>query len=503
MNNVLRLSFQKDPLTLDPQKSGDQFSSTLIFLLFKGLTRLEANHKVSCDLASSFQVLNNYKKFVFHLDEHFWSDNSPITAHDFVYSWKRALHPDFPLRATNIFSYIKNAEKARKGLISLDKVRVYAKDDLTLIVELEYPCPYFLELTSFCPLFPISSSAKNTAICSGPFQMQHWNPGKEILLRKNPFCPNLASANVDAIHIKIVPDEKEAFSLFENDQLDWIGDSISPLPMNYLPTLLWTKKIKPIAGVASCWFNTLKPPFNNVHLRKALGYAIPRKKMMEMLLLPNTLLAKRLCPFPLQEEDFLVSIEESPSVAQDLFQIALRELGIKRLKLTLSYEATDEFSRVAALLKACWEETFKVSIQLEPLSFKELWQKLPQQQFEMSLFCSLSQYTDIINFLERFEFKNAPRNFSGWENPKYKALLKRYRATMKYEQKQEFARKAETILLNEMPIAPIYYYHYTYLQKNHVQNLEISPIGMMQFDRVHLEKKQSDSLQESLLVLGS
>ncbi len=64
-----------------------------------------------------------------------------------------------------------------------------------------------------------------------------------------------------------------------------------------------------------------------------------------------------------------------------------------------------------------------VSIQLESLPFKELWQRLPRQLFEMSLFCSHSQYTDIINFLERFEFGNAPRNFSGWENVKYKKLL--------------------------------------------------------------------------------
>jgi oligopeptide transport system substrate-binding protein len=499
MDNILRLSIQKDPLTLDPQKSGDQFSSALIFLLYKGLTRFEADHKVSCDLASSFQILDNYKKYIFHLGEHFWSDGTPITAHDFVYSWKRALHPDFPLKATSFFYYLKNAMKAKKGLVSVDRVGVYAKDDHTLEVELECFCPYFLELTSFCAFFPISSRAKENSVCSGPFQLQHWDQGEEILLKKNLSCSNSASVHLDGIHFKVIPDAKKAFTLFENDQLDWIGDPISPLPVNYLPALLWTKKIKPIAGLAGCWFNTVKSPFNNVKLRKAFAMAIPRKKLLEKLLLPNTLLAERLCPSTLQEDkEVPFSIQECPTTARALFQAAQEELKIKRLKVTLTYEATDEFSRLAALLKAHWEEVFNVSIRLEPLTFKELCQRLPNQLFEMSLFCSLSQYTDIINFLERFENKNAPRNFSGWENAKYKDLLQRYRNAGEYDKRQELSTKAEDLLLNEMPIAPIYYHQYTYLQKMHVKNLSISPIGVIQFDRVSLEQREQLPSYESL-----
>jgi oligopeptide transport system substrate-binding protein len=370
MDNILRLSSQKDPLTLDPQKSGDRFSSAIIFLLFRGLMRFEADHRVCCDLASSFHALNNYKKYIFYLGEHFWSDGTPITAHDFVYSWKRALLPNFLLRATNFFYYIKNAERAKKRLVSLDKVGVYAKDDLTLVVELEYPCPYFLELTSFCPLFPVSSKGDESqvfSICSGPFQLQHWDQGKEIILTKNRSYADLKSVHVDGIHLKIIPDAKEAFTLFENDQLDWIGDPISPLPVNYLPALLWTKKIKPIAGLASCWFNTVKPPFNNLSLRKAFGHAIPREKLLEKLLLPNTLLAKRICPSILQGRD--VPFQECPSTARALFQTVLQELKIKRLKVTLSYEATDEFSRLAALLKASWEEMFNVTIKTRTFTF--------------------------------------------------------------------------------------------------------------------------------------
>ncbi len=499
MHNTLRLSFHKDPITLDPQKSGDKLSSAIIFLLFKGLTRFEADHSIQCDLADSFQILNNHKKFIFHLGEHFWSDGTPITAHDFVHSWKRALSPAFPLRGTNLFYHLKNAEKAKKGHVSLDKVGVYARDDRTLEVELEYPCPYFLELTSFCSLFPVNSRTKEDSaplICSGPFQLEQWIPGQEILLKKNSLCGALWQVHLDAIHIKIIPSEKEAFNLFEDGQLDWIGNPISPLPVSYLPALLMKKKIKPVAGMTSCWFNTLKDPFSNANLRRAFAHAIPREKLLDKLLLPNALSARRFSPSILPHPQSSVFIQDSPDLAKNLYRTALRELKTKPQKMTLTYEATDEFSRMAALLKAYWEEMFQIRIQLDPLSFKEFWHGLPQKKFQMSLVCSVSQYADPVNFLEKLEFNHVPINFSGWENAKYQALLKQYRKTMNSEKRQALVEKAESTLFREMPIAPICYYHYAYLQKPHVKNLTVSPIGVMQFDRVFLEDSQQMTAKE-------
>jgi oligopeptide transport system substrate-binding protein len=503
MNNVLRICSHKDPLTLDPQKSGESVSSAIIFLLFRGLTRFDEDHKIHCDLANSFHVLEEGKKYIFFLGEHYWSNGRPITAHDFVHSWKRALVPDFPVRATNFFSYLKNGEKAKQGKTSLNKVGVYAKDDLTLVVELQYPCSYFLELVSFCPLFPVSREANEAeiySICSGPFQLERWEKGEEILLRRNPLYTKRNPIYLDGIQVKIVPDAKEAFTLFENDELDWIGDFLSPLPVSYLPALLEVKRIKPIAGFTSCWFNSLTSPFQNVNLRRAFGHTVPREQLIEKLMLPNGLLAKRFSPSILADADSPSIFSEDEDQAKASFEKALEELKVKRLSLTLTYEATDEFSRLATLLKANWERMFKVNIQLQPLSFKELWQILPNRHFDMSLFCHAAQYTDIINFLERFEFRNATRNFSQWENKEYQALLRRYRKTSKQEERQKLAAKAEAMLLSEMPSAPIYYYHATYLQKPHVSNLTVSPIGVMQFDRVFLEQQQQIAHQKSSLA---
>ncbi|MBS0653698.1 MAG: peptide ABC transporter substrate-binding protein [Verrucomicrobia bacterium] len=496
---TLRLTFQKDPFTLDPQMSGDEVSSAVIFLLYRGLTRLEPDQSISCDLASSYYILNDYKTYVFHLGNHTWSDGSPITAQDIAYSWKRALDPDFPIRATNIFSPIKNAARAREGRCSLEEVGVFAQDDTTLVVELDYPCPYFLELTSFCTLFPSPAKKKNKKaglICSGPFVLEKWVEGTEIVLKRNPRCKN-PSVQLDAIHIRIIPNEKEAFDLFEKGELDWIGDPLSPLPVNYLPALLIEKKIKPLAGLVGCWFNSLTSYFYNRNLRKAIAYAISREKLLKKLLLPNALLATRFLPSLLQDDEGVMGIDESDELARTLFQKGLEELGEEKLTVTLSYENKEEFAHMASLVKAQIEAVLPIAIHLDPLCYKEFWQRIPRYEFEMGLACSISQYTDAINFFERFEFKNTMRNFSGWESAQYQDLLKQYRQTSDLTKRRMLGAKAESILLEEMPLAPLYYHHLAYLQKPHVKNLRVSPIGVMQFDRVILEKQQEIDFSKS------
>ncbi|MFY7842979.1 MAG: peptide ABC transporter substrate-binding protein [Rhabdochlamydiaceae bacterium] len=493
IHNTLNISFQKDPLTLDPRESGDFFSSAVIFLLFKGLTRFEANQSVSCDLAESYHILNNHKTYVFQLGNHVWSDGSPITAHDFEYSWKQALSPDFPLRAINIFYYIKNAKKAKEGDLPLSEVGVYAQDDKTLVVELENPCPYFLELTSFCPMFPICAKApkeKIFSVTSGAFSLYYWKPKKQLELIKNP--AHRPFVHLGRISISIIPDEQEALSLFEKGDLDWIGDPVSPLPLSCVSELWQAKRIKPLAGMIGCWFNTLSPFIQSNPLRKALSHALSRQDLLQNLNLPNSLAARSFYPFdPLgMKQDTL--IENCDLKAKKYWQIGLKELGLKKLRLSLTYENNEEFTKVSGFLKTMWESTFdNLSIELDPVPFKEFWQRLPKHQFEMALTSSISQYTDVIDFLERFEYGDNPRNFSGWEDSSYVELLKKYRKSTNSQQRSEIALKAEKVLLEEMPVAPLYYYHYLYLQKPYVKNLAVSPIGVMQFDRVILDGKPS------------
>ncbi len=153
--------------------------------------------------------------------------------------------------------------------------------------------------------------------------------------------------------------------------------------------------------------------FYNRNLRKAIAYAISREKLLTKLLLPNALLATRFLPSPLYEDGKVIGIHESNELARSLFQKGLEELEEEKLTITLSYENKEEFTHIATLIKAQIEAVLPMTIHLDSLCYKEFWQRIPRYEFEMGLGCSIAQYTDAINFFERFEFKNTMRNFIG------------------------------------------------------------------------------------------
>lgn len=496
MNKELRINFHKDPATLDPRKSGDFISSAAIFLLFKGLTRLEANQKVTYDVADSIQISEDLKKYVFHLGNCHWSDGKEITAFDFENSWKTVLRPEFPSLSAHLFYPIKNAEKAKNGQISLDEVGVHAKNSQTLIIELEHPTPYFLELTGFCSFFPVPSHQQDQFlkpgagfISSGPFTLELWDQGKELVFKKNIHSRNLYPVLLDSISIRIIPDEKVAFSLFEKGELDWMGDPISPLPLSYLPKLLESRIVKPVGGITSCFFNTKQTPFSNLHLRKAFSFAMRREKILEKLLLPHAHAATSPVPPILKGNNLKTFFQDGDiSAAGAQFQKALLELKAKpsQLQIVLAFEATEMSFRIAKCLQEDWQEAFSISIQLEPLEFKALYDRLTFRQFTVAFTNWAAQYNDPMNILERFKFGDNIKNFSGWEDAAYVGLLNRYMKTTQQEKRLDLVDQAETLLINQMPIAPIYYFHYSYLQKPYLKNLAVSPIGVFHFDRVSL-----------------
>ncbi len=492
MMNCLRINFQKDPSTLDPRKCGDFISSAAIFLLYKGLTRLEADHKISYDLAESVRISQNGKVYEFHLGEFYWSDGKPIVASDFESSWKKVLSPDFPSLSAHLFYPIKNAENAKKGLTPLKDVGIFAKHPKVLVVELEYPTPYFLELLGFCSFFPVPSHEEEniSSIYSGAFKLKHWKKGEEILLERNDRCRNLYPVSLDQIQILITPDERLALSKFEQGDLDWIGDPISPLPLDSMADLLQKKQVKPVGGITSCFFNTQQFPFHNLNLRKAFSFAIQRERILEKLRLPHAHRATSPVPPLLKQGENSSFFEEGKTEeARQLFQKAMEELKIKPylLNLKLCFESSEIGFRLAKELQQDWEQAFGISIKWEAFEFKEFYEKLSTRQYQIAFTRWAAQYQDPMNILERFKFLDNSKNFSGWENQEYIHLLNRYMKTPHAKTRQEIVSLAEKLLIDHMPVAPIYYFSYAYLQKPYVKNLVVSPIGVFHFDRATVQ----------------
>jgi len=191
-----RVNIKTEPFSLHPGLANDTTSGTVLRNTFEGLTRIGMDGKPELAMAEDYEVSEDGTVYTFKLRDAKWSNGDPVTAHDFEYAWKWALDPKNESQYAYQLYYLKNGEAANTGKASLDSVGVKAQDDKTLVVTLEQPTPYFLELTAFYTYLPINSkiaqknpdwykNAGEDYVSNGPFKMVTWEHRNKIELVKN------------------------------------------------------------------------------------------------------------------------------------------------------------------------------------------------------------------------------------------------------------------------------------------------------------------------------
>lgn len=497
----MRISFNANPQTIDPRKNSDLVSSTLIFMLFEGLTKTLPNGEIMPALAERYEISEDQKTYIFHLRRAKWSDGMPITAKDFEYSWKSQLDPKFPCPCKYLLYPIKNAEKVAKGDLFLDGLGVRAVDDRTLVVQLESPAPYFLSVTSFCNLsaIPKHIAEKNPLwetddaklVNSGPFKLKKWNKSKDITLNRNPLYWDHGNVKLDELHVSIITDENTALQMFENNELDWIGTPISPIPQEALAKLQKDHHLNfhSIAGTMFLSFNLNHSPFKSLALRKAFTYAINRDDIVKNISRQDEIIATRYLPPALMDGKNRTLIEDNKAIlAKTYLDEALQELNMTAKdmqKIRLLYRAPVQKNLAQALQKQ-WEKALGITIQIEACDFKVLLDKLDKHTYDISICSWIAQVNDPMNILDRFKFSYSPKNYPGWEDPEYIQLLDL--TSLAKSKKERFAiiEKAEERFMSQLPIAPIYHFNYATMAKSNVRDIRICPIGSIQFYRADI-----------------
>ncbi len=499
----VHLNLSGEPATLDPRKGGDVISSHMHFLLFEGLVRLNPDRSITPAQAESYEISEDRTVYTFHMRDAVWSNGTPVTSYDFEKSWKDILDPSFPSVNAHLLYPIKNAEAAKKGACLLSEVGIIATDAKTLVVILEKPTPYFLDLISFCVFFPVNSQidkehpdwAYNSGghfISNGPFVLKEWKHNNEIIAMKNPNYWDSAKVRPDLIHFSMISDETTAFQMFQSGKLDMIGEPLSPLPIDALPTLLKSTKLQShqTGGTTMIAFNVDSPLFGNVKIRKAFAYAINREEIVKNITQMGELAALNAVPPILKNNRNHAFFNDNDVIqAKTLLEEGMQELGITREKfsdITYYYGSSELNGKIAQAIQQQWLDVLGVHIKIEHAEHKVLMQKLIKRDYSIaqSLWCA--QYFDQMNILERFKYKTNVKNYANWENSEYIRLLE----ASFYEtgdKRAEILERAEGIFLNEMPICPIYHWGMSYLVQPHLNNVGISPIGDLVFEKLTLE----------------
>ncbi len=495
----LKLNLPQEPTTLDPRKGGDIYSSALHFLLYEGLTKISENS--SCDLGLAYKIDLSSDKLIytFHIREAFWSDGSAVTAMDFEYSWKSMLDPSFPCPNAHLLYPIEYAEEAKTGFCPLNAVGVRSIDAKTLEVKLKSPTPYFLNLISFCVFYPIhhktehekngviEESGKNL-LSTGPYILKSWKHHDVLSLEKNPNYWNQESVKLKNIDISFIDSETTALEMFAKQELDILGLPYTNIPIDALETFAKTPLLKgfPVGKTMFCSFNVQHPLFANKHIRKALAMAIDRQGIVDTIGISNEIPATNFVPPALKNGYNAIYYQKfDKENALKQLEMGLKETGLTKQdfeKITLIYPQRENSNSLCQILQQQWLSNLGLNIQLECLDFKIFLEKLSSSQYAICQYNWVAQYDDPMNILERFRKKSNPKNYCNWENSDYINLLD----LSAFEQgatRDALLDKAEKIILEEMPIAPIYHSSCFRMIQPYIKGVFSSSIGS-----IHLEK---------------
>jgi oligopeptide transport system substrate-binding protein len=498
----IHLNLKNEPATLDPRKGGDVISSHMHFLLFEGLVRLNPDGSIVPAQAKTFEVSADGTVYTFILRDTVWSDETPVTAYDFEKSWKDILDPAFPSVNAYLLYPIKNAEAAKKGIMPLSEVGIVAKDAKTLMITLEKPTPYFLDLISFCVFFPVSSqkdkecpewafNAGKHFVSNGPFILKEWKHHNEIVAMKNPHYWDQSRVRPDEIHFSMIENENTALQMFENGQLDMIGEPLSPIPVDALPTLVKKKNVfkHPVAATTMITFNVDRKPFNNVKIRKAFAYAIDRDSIVKNITQMGEIPATNAIPPILKNNRNHAFFKDADiKLAKTLLEEGMKELGITLdafNDIVYYYSTSDLNHKIAQAIQQQWKNVLGVQVKLENADHKVLMDKLIKRDYQFAQSFWFAQYNDQMNILERFKFKTNAKNYANWHNSEYTRLVEQsfYENGIK---RAEILEQAEQIFLNEMPICPIYHWDITYMLQPHLGDVGMTPIGDLVFEKLRI-----------------
>ena len=490
---VLRMNLSIEPPTADPAFAEDSTSAAVIRATFDGLTRIGADGRPQLAVAKKMDVSADRLTYTFHLRDSKWSNGDPVTAHDFEYAWKRVLDP----RTASIYAYqmyyLKNGEKYNNGLASADEVGVKAIDDKTLVVQLEHPTSYFPELTAFATYYPVYrpkieansrwAAHADTHVGNGPFKIEQWDHDAKLVLAKNDQYWDKDAVKLDRVEFSMISDENTELFLYEKDELDWAGAPLNTLPAQAIPSLTDAGKIntQTIAAVYMYKFNTQQVPFNNVKIRKAFSYAINRQLIIDQVRQGHQQPALGFVPPSMAVQTEPYFLDNDTQTAKKLLQEGLNELGLAALPpITLTYNTSESHKQLAEAVAEQWRQAFDIDVKLEDKEWTVFLEEQHKGLYQISRSGWLGDFNDPISFLGIFRDRTGGNNDTGWENERYQALLKQSAVEMDTQKRNQLLVQAEQILMDEMPIAPLFYYTNSWVKHDRVKGVFIDGMGNLE-----------------------
>ena len=461
--------------SLDPHKIEGVPESNINRDLFEGLLISDVDGKPSPGVAEKWEN-KDFKVWTFHLRKDAkWSDGTPVTAQDFVYSWQRLANPNTasPYASYLQYGHIVNIDDIIAGKNPITDLGVKALDDHTFEVTLSEPVPYFYKLLVHSSVSPVPKAAVEkygekwtqpaNIVTNGAYKLKDWVVNERIVLERNTNYWDNAKTVINQVTYLPISSEVTDVNRYRSGEID--------MTYNNMPIELFQKLKKEIPNEVHvdpylCTYyyeiNNQKAPFNDVRVRTALKLALDRDIIVNKVKNQGDLPAYSFTP-PytdgaklVEPEWFKWSQEKRNEEAKKL----LAEAGFtaeKPLTFDLLYNTSDLHKKLAIAAASIWKKNLGANVKLENQEWKTFLDTRHQGNYDVSRAGWCADYNEPTSFLNMV-LSDSSNNTVHYKSPAFDKLIADTLKVTDEAQRSELYSKAEQQLDKDSAIVPVYYY---------------------------------------------
>ena len=515
-DRYLGVMLSTNVMSLDTNLATDGESFEVIADCIDGLMQMDADGAAIPAMAESYELSEDGKTYTFHLRDAKWQNGDPVTANDFVFAWRRICQEagEYAYLFDTSVGCVKNADAIIYEGADPTTLGVSAPDEKTFVVELEVPVSFFPSLMYFPTFYPINEAFYNsceagtygtspeTFLANGAFVLESYTPGTANLsVKKNPDYWDADRVKLTGIKYQVVGSSDNALTAFKTGALDVVTISGNQVASAQKDAKL-AEKLK-VSGAGYLWYLTFSQTENNAeggklantNLRLAISNSIDREALVEDYVMDGSLDTYTAVPpqfaasattgedFSADQEKFADVCGYNPEKALEYYNAAIEELGTDTFTFTMIYgnNEGDEVAKVAQAIKSQVEENLPgLTINLQPMTKAERIDKMQNDNFDVALTRWGPDYADPMTYLGMWITDNS-NNYGFWSNEQYDAIIADCTTgayISDYDARWAAMYDAETLVMNEAVIAPLYTKANANLLTAGVSGIEFHPVAL-------------------------
>ena len=478
-----------EPETLDQHLTSTTTEAHILRDLYEGLVIYDAKAQVIPGVAESWTISDDGLVYTFTLREDArWSNGDPVTAEDFVFSYRRILDPATGGKYANILYPIANAEAVNKGEAEPETIGVRAVDQRTVEITLASATPYFVELLTHqtsLPVHPASVEAHGMAftrpenmVSNGAYALVEWVPNAHIKVAKNEHFHDAENVQIDHVYFYPTEDRSAALRRFMAGELHSNSD-VPTEQMAFMREELGDQlRIAPWLGTYYYAVNMEKEGLSDARVRRALSMAVDRDFLADEIWGGAMFAAHSFVPPGIGNygEPAYADYKDLPMFdREEQAMVLLAEAGFgpdNPLQVEIRYNSSENHQKTATAVADMWKP-LGVEVTLFNTDLKSHYAHLRDRgDFDVARAGWIGDYSDPQNFLFMVESDNTGFNYARYENPEYDALMDKAAATADLEARAEILLQAEAMFMRDLPFIPLMYYSSKNLVSSSLQGWE-------------------------------